>query len=145
MTDIEKLNIILNDKRVQPRSKLVFVLLNSGLSIQDIVEFPASKIPELKSIDKAEQFFMQYVRNAGIMEKITQSGLLFPGTDGKPMQIPSVLRFLRRSCSINGLRLHQLCIEGLVEKPARPDFCGTEKDIDNMTFDEIVNIINRAK
>lgn len=145
MTDIEKLNIILNDKRVQTRSKLFFVLLDEGLSMQEIIDFPASRIPELKAIDNAEQFFMQYVRNAGVMEKITHSGLLFPGTDGKPMKIPSVLRFLRRSCSINGLRLHQLCIDGLVEKPSRPDYCETVESIDKMTFDEIANILNKRK
>lgn len=142
--DYEKLEILYADGRVQPRSKLAFALLESGLTLQEVIDFPAENIGELKNIKNGERFFMQYVKGIGVMERISRSNLLFPGTEGKPMQEIALLTSLRRACRVNGFQLHQLQIEGLVRTPltgAKSDnFIGSAE---GMSFDEVVNFIQK--
>jgi hypothetical protein len=92
----------------------------------------------LKEIKNGESLFMEYIKGAGVIERVSQSGLLFPGTEGNPMQEESVLSFLRRSCRINGFQLHELEIDGLVSRPIATQ-SGIKKPV--MSFDDVVSFI----
>ena len=138
--DYEKLEILYTDKRVQPRSKLVFRLLENGLALDEIINFPADGIRTLKGIRDGERFFMAYAKGAGVVERIAQSGLLFPGTEGNPMKETSVLTFLRRACRINGFQLHEIGFEGLVEQPTIIQG-RLKKKTQNMSFNDVISFI----
>ena len=138
--DYEKLAILYADKRVQARSKLVFCLLENGFTLDEIINFPADGIWSLKEIKNGEPFFMAYAKGAGVMERIAQSGLLFPGTEGNPMKETAILTFLRRSCRINGFQLHELGFEGLVNQPIITQD-GFTKRATNMSFDDVLSFI----
>lgn len=142
MIDIEKFDIVINDKRVTPRSKLIFLLLKAGYSLLGIRSFSALNLDELKSLPNGEVIFMQYARGAGVVERMSESGLLFPGTEGKPLKEITVLSSLRRACRINGFQLYELGIDGLVNTPngvIKPD--GFKSKSENMSFDDIKNFI----
>lgn len=143
MPDYEKINIVLNDKRVQARSKLVISLLLNGFTLQEVINFPSSKIETLKEVENGERFFMQYALSEGTLERIYNSGLLFPSTNNnKPMQKNSILQALRRSCKINGYQLHQLQIDGLVSDPVTINEVPLQKS-NEVSFDDIINLIKR--
>lgn len=142
----EKLRILLDDKRVPARSKLVFLLFEKGLSLEEIIHFSADDIDTLRDLDNGEALFIQYTKGAGVMERIASSNLLFPGTNGNPMQEIAMLTFLRRSCRMNGFQLYELEIEGLVNPPKGaklPD--GFTKKAGSMSFDEIKEFIAKQQ
>lgn len=139
--DYEKLKTLYADKRVQPRSKLVFCLLENGFLLEEIINFPAENISMLKKIKNGERFFMAYAKGAGIVERIAQSGFLFPSTNDKPMQRDSILRTLQRACRANGFQLHELDIDGLVQIPTRGRAGGFAIQNTNATFDDVLSFI----
>lgn len=144
--DCIKIEIILNDKRTPPRSKLAILLLANRFSLTETINFSADKIPTLKEIENGEKYFLDYIKTPGTIERITKSNLLFPGTDNSPMQADSFLRFLRRACRTNGFQLHQLQIEGLVNSPISGiTIEGNTKDTDKMSFDEVMDFIQKKK
>lgn len=146
MADYEKINVVLNDNRTPPRSKLAILLLTNGFSLTETINFSADKIPTLKEMENGEEYFLEYVKTPGTMERIAKSNLLFPGTDSSPMQADSFLRFLRRACRTNGFQLHQLQIEGLVSNPITGiSIDGKIKDAEKMSFDEVMEFILKRK
>lgn len=138
----DKLKILLDDKRVPARSKLVFLLFEKGLSLDEVIHFSADDIDTLRELENGEALFMQYAKGAGVMERIAHSNLIFPGTNGNPMQEVAMLTFLRRACRMNGFQLYELEVEGLVNAPKGmklPD--GFKEKAGSMSFDEIKEFI----
>ena len=142
----EKLKALLDDKRIPARSKLVFLLFEKGLSLNEVIHFSADDIDMLRELDNGEELFIQYTKGAGVMERIAYSNLIFPGTNGKPMQEVAMLTFLRRACRMNGFQLYELEVEGLVNAPKGaklPD--GFKEKSGSMSFDEIKEFISNQQ
>lgn len=137
MTDYAKLTVLINDKRIAPRTKLFFLLLAKGFSLEEIQSFTVDDLNILKNVNRGEELFTVYAQSETVISKIKKSGLMFPGTNGKPIQKTAILTALRRSCRLNGFQLYELGINGLVEIP------NIEKKKKPMSFRDIKELIQK--
>lgn len=137
MTNYAKLTVLINDKRIAPRAKLFFLLLAKGFSVEEIQSFTVDDLDILKNINRGEDLFTAYAQRGTAIAKIKESGLMFPGTNGKPIQKMAILTALRRSCRLNGFQLYELGIDGLVEIP------NIEKKKKPISFRDIKELIQK--
>lgn len=113
MIDTKKLNVILQDNRTSDRVRLIFLLLEKGLTIKEIIHLSAENLPLLNEIPNGELLFKKYTARKGIMEAIIKNNLLFPSKAGDVLTEKGILNVLRRACRLNGFKLHDIGFHGL--------------------------------
>lgn len=132
MIDTEKLNAVLNDKRTSDRVRLMFLLLEKGLTISDIITLSAKNLPILHGVKDGELLFKKYTARKGTIDAIVKTNLLFPSQTGHPLTEDGVLNVLRRVCRINGFKLHEIGFQGLSNEST---------DVSTMTLEELQKYI----
>lgn len=133
MIDTEKLRIVLADKRTSDRVRLMFLLLEKGLTVKEIISLSAKDLSVLRDVENGELLFKKYTARKGIMESIIKNNLLFPSLSGEPLTEEGVLNVLRRPCKLNGFRLQDIGFHGTSHNKT--------KSIQMMSLDEIQKYI----
>ena len=133
MIDSEKLRIVLNDKRTSDRVRLMFLLLEKGLTVKDIIALSAKDLQILNQVESGELLFKKYTARKGVMDTIIKSNLLFPSKTGEALTEIGILGVLRRPCRLNGFQLKDIGFHGLTSEKV--------VDISTMSLEEIQKYI----
>lgn len=116
MIDNEKLSIVLSDKRTSDRVRLMFLLLEKGLTVKDIIALSAKDLQILNQVENGELLFKKYTARKGVMDTIIKNNLLFPSKTGEILTEEGLLNTLRRPCKLNGFQLKDIGFHGLTSE-----------------------------
>lgn len=133
MIDTEKLRIVLADKRTSDRVRLMFLLLEKGLTVKEIISLSAKDLSVLRDIENGELLFKKYTARKGVMENIIKNNLLFPSQAGEALTEEGICSVLRRTCRLNGIKLQDIGFHGLAGKKTT--------DVAMMSLDELQKYI----
>lgn len=131
MVDTEKLQTLINGKRTPDRLKIMFLLLEKGLTMSDITSLSIKDLSIINEVENGESFFKKYISRKGVMNTIIKSDLLFPSSDGGKLTEEGILTTLRRACRVYGFQLQDLGLDGTKRNNYK------QGDIGAMSIEEI--------